>query len=636
MWRLPRLVAQYLAPRTRSAPRWFSTDGAAAPLAPFPTSYLSNVTILDTRDLNKVDDATVVKVTTEATQAINEWVQHEHARSTTKSSDDSGTSNVPSAHERRLSPLNSLVALHRAMVVNARRGNTDVVEQLYQLAQTAKLPLEPPIHNDRLWALAQADIQAALVFFNDLKRRKLANDYSLTILVDHLVKAQQPYRALDLVDEWEASGRAIPQPTFTSLIAGFHRLRAGDMAWKLFHRMQLKYALPDEVTYSLMMAVCAQSGDVEKALSLFDTMRASHLAPTTVTINSLLHAMSKRRDYAPQALDFYLQCLTAEFRPDARTFGSLMACARRAQAWTTLGRAVWAEAARWDMQSEYLRAQALWTVSVEQVRARRSLRDQVDALVPRAEIDRLLDELASSARPLDEAPPSPDTPLDLLNAYLATCFPHHGNDGMAVFDRMPRRNGMTFRLALSYCMEDPLPDASAAPSVDDTPPTELDAPDRAHTPTMWTAAAVAKRHRGVAVWAAWEAWYRDLRKACARYVQERQRADPTMRGSSAHEAFMARYTMTRPVLYKLIVTGMNGVAVEYPRKAVALLLHCAREYGVRIVPRDFDRVAYMVRTSGDEQLARQWEVVVETYAVKESALEKSLMRLRRKWTQVRK
>ncbi|KNE60428.1 pentatricopeptide repeat domain-containing protein [Allomyces macrogynus ATCC 38327] len=600
MWRLPRL-----------------TDGAATPLAPFPTSYLSNVTILDTRDLNRVEDATVVKVTTEATQAINEWVQQEHARST-RSSDDRCSNRVMAVQERRLSPLNSLVALHRAMVVNARRGNTDVVEQLYQLAQTAKLPLEPPIHNDRLWALAQADIQAALVFFNDLKRRKLANDYSLTILVDHLVKAQQPYRALELVDEWEASGRAIPQPTFTSLIAGFHRLRATDVAWKLFHRMQLK------------------SGDVEKALSLFDTMRASHLVPTTVTINSLLHAMSKRRDYAPQALDFYLQCLAAEFRPDARTFGSLMACARRAQDWTTLGRAVWAEAARWNMQSEYLRAQALWTVSVEQVRARRSLRDQVDALLPRADIDRLLDELAASVQPLDEAPPSPDTPLDLLNAYLATCFPHHGDDGMTVFDRMPRRNGMTFRLALSYCMEDPLPDASAQAPVDDAPPTELDAPGRAHAPTMWTAAAVAKRHRGVAVWAAWEAWYRDLRRACAQYVQARQRADPTMRGSSAHEAFMARHTMTRPVLYKLVVTGVNGVAVEYPRKAVALLLHCAREYGVRIVPRDFDRVAYMVRTSGDEQLARQWEVVVETYAVKESALEKSLMRLRRKWTQVHK
>ncbi|KAI9223112.1 hypothetical protein BC828DRAFT_403428 [Blastocladiella britannica] len=589
-------------------------------LAPFPSHYLSHVSVLDTRHLDRIDAPVLATHSARIAMALRDWAS-------LSSSDKASSTSLESAGDL-------LDQLHHVLLLHARTGNTEMVTQLIQLASTAGLPLDARIHNDRLLALCRArssPINTALTAFHDMKAANLANGYSLAIMVDGLCKHGRVYRALELLDDWDATAPSpslrvqqhhrqqqqlqIPQPAFTSILAGLARSRDYNACWKLYHRMQLNHSLPDEVTYSTMISVCASTGDVEKALSMFDTMRASNMFPTTATINALLMAMSKRKDYAPQALHFYSQCLAADFVPDDRSMAYLMGAARRAQNWTHIGTAVWAEATRRDLVTDHVRAQALWAVSVEQAATRQ--------LLPQSSTDTILAGLDRSA-----------LPLPLANAFLATHFPYAGDAGLAYFfDHMPVKDGMSYRLALSYCMElqqSSNPDDSGSTTTD----ASLDVQSAFADLTDRSSQAQERRKAGVRVWKAWEQWYDGLQASCSAHVSATRKADAHAPRDAVAAAYLASHTMTRAVLYKLVSTMTNGIAVDSPRRAVALLFKYVRDRGVRIDRADFARLEWHVnrvhRSGDDPEVLGMWEGLVEQYSVKADRLGTELKRLRRK------
>ncbi|KAI9175783.1 hypothetical protein H9P43_006147 [Blastocladiella emersonii ATCC 22665] len=629
----PRLILAARRPYSTADIPTIDLNATSAPsgqgFASFPSHYLQNTTVLDTRDLNRVDDAELAESTTATVMQLNDWATRRRAAALSVEVPQADGSALAAAEkDAELGPL--LYSLHHTMLANARCGRYEIVEKLFELAAAAELPLETPLHNDRLLALCRSrvpeNLDRALSYYHDLKRSGTANEHTLAVMVDGLAKHGRVRRGLELLEEWEADARSsngkltVPQPAFTSLIAAFLRQRDPDAAWKLFHRMQLHHTLPDEVTYSAMIRACAVTGEVEKALSLFDTLRASHLVPTTTTINSLLHAMSKRRDYAPQALDLYAQSRAAGFGPDDRSMAYLMACARRAQDWSTVGAAIWAEAQQRGLVTDAVVAQALWTVSVEQVRRGTAMPEAVATI---------LDGVDIASRAAESA--------DLANAFLATQFPFAGDRGLKwFFDFMPAKNGMSFRLALSYCMDDPVAPAAAGESEE-----SLDVVSSQTNPILYHPDSIARRARGVEVWAAWEAWYADLQRSCEAHVAAVTAADAggKQAASAAEHAYLAQHTMTRPVLYKLVCVAVNGIAVDYPRKALALLLKYCKDHGVRIDPKDFGKLDWHVRhmaAQEDPMAVPRWDAMLEAYGVKKSGLEKSLAKLRNKWSRVRK
>ncbi|ORZ38450.1 hypothetical protein BCR44DRAFT_37526 [Catenaria anguillulae PL171] len=637
---------QYASQSDSDAP----STSTSAP-TPFPSHYLQNTIVLDTRNLSDPTSSS-----SPAASSTNESQQHRIAtldKRTARVAVDlhswATSANSSASSTPTLSASSLLDSLHHALLDNARAGRAEVVDKLYQLARASNLPgldADARIHNDRLLSLCRtpSEIDNAVTLFHSLMQSNVANAYSLSILCDGLVKHGRTYRALELLDEWTLG--TIPQPAFTSILAGLARVRDTQRAWQLFHRMQMHYTLPDEVTYSTMISLCAQSGQVEKALSLFDQLRASPgMFPTTTTINALLLAMAKRKDYAGMAVDFYAQCLAAGFVPDAYSMAYLMQAARKAQDWEGVGRGVWSEAVERGLVSPHVCVQALWTISVDQVRTGKQWNDDVQTVLAAALGEGFEDSRIES--------------VELANAYLATFFPYRGDQGLEYFfNRMQVKNGMSFRLALQYCMDDfPEPKSGPASSSPSEPQADNDEPDLDPVSSfdksfsfLYSDAALSRRARGIDVWAAWEAWYTSVLKSCAAHVAHVRATDSA--AAPEHiiaEAFLAKHTMTRQVLYRLVCTAVNGIAVDYPKKALALLLKYAKQYQFKVDKGDLPRLDWSVRRAGmvgrargeselvdAELVQRQWDAILEVYGKKEGDLEKSLKRLKGKWNRVHK
>lgn len=81
----------------------------------------------------------------------------------------------------------------------------------------------------------------------------------------------------------------------------------------------------DAVVYSLMIHVCAMTGEAERALNLFDEMRELGLTPTEVTFTALVGAFRFRPDLHAEALHVLRDMKGAGYAPDSRTLLTLLA-----------------------------------------------------------------------------------------------------------------------------------------------------------------------------------------------------------------------------------------------------------------------------------------------------------------------
>ncbi|CAG8594653.1 9126_t:CDS:2, partial [Scutellospora calospora] len=99
-------------------------------------------------------------------------------------------------------------------------------------------------------------------------------------------------------------------------------------AWKTFDHMRLEVCQPDEVTYSLMIHICAKMRDAERAFDLYQEMTGKGLCPTDVTFNSLIDACA-------QAFKVLEDMSDHGYLPDLYTYNSLLyACAHKGDIYT--------------------------------------------------------------------------------------------------------------------------------------------------------------------------------------------------------------------------------------------------------------------------------------------------------------
>ncbi|KAL7748896.1 hypothetical protein RI367_005809 [Sorochytrium milnesiophthora] len=540
---------------------------AVAATSKLPEQFINaNTRVLDTRTLTSVNHDTLAAITQAADNLLT-------------------LSASPTVDATQLKSIVDTV--NYAMHLNLLAGNHAATETLFaRLSSTSAVSPSVVSYNHMLQAyMLGGQVDKALQLFKTMRKQHTANAISLCNVVHGLVSHRRVDEAFELVERWEDASAKLTQPVVTSLIKGCLDTNQVERAWKTFYDMQFKHFPPDEVTYSLMMKACAQTDDAEKALNLFDDMRNRNLYPTTTTFNTLLYALSRRADYAPEAMRLYRQMVQSTsvsihgvektFTPDTYTFGYLMAAARKLSNWH-MGMAVWDEAVQHASVDVKLVEVALWTLANagRSWQPRKSTRStdsgsmvHLDPALPpalapvednTAYLRATSDQLFAYAQRL-----APEGNQAAFNAYLATHFPHHATRGYRLYQEALSNgqvNGVTHLLALAHCMSS--------------------------TSQEW-------RMKGVAAFEAWEIGLRAVSATAASH-------------DLRHCGF-------------------------FPAKSVALLRRQCQEHHLTLERRDFGELLRYTRYSPDAELARKSRKLLEPHFSKETELEKQLKNLRKKW-----
>lgn len=121
---------------------------------------------------------------------------------------------------------------------------------------------------------------------------------------------------------------------YTSLIKAFVRNEDYETTWQVFNLLKYKSkaTAPDEITYSLMLHVCAETGACEKAEELWRELLTHVEKPQADTFRNIIHACAVRKHYFTQAWKYASDMTTAGYPLDRETLNILItACARKGE-----------------------------------------------------------------------------------------------------------------------------------------------------------------------------------------------------------------------------------------------------------------------------------------------------------------
>ena len=128
-----------------------------------------------------------------------------------------------------------------------------------------------------------------------------------------------------VVSKLEGHGAVNLDPSiFTVLIKGCVDRREYRRAWACFDRMRIHYTDPDTPSLSLMIHVCARTGDAERAMDLWNEFPLLNIEPSFLSYSAIIHACARTWRYAPRAFDFYFQLRAAGYTPDTQIMNTLM------------------------------------------------------------------------------------------------------------------------------------------------------------------------------------------------------------------------------------------------------------------------------------------------------------------------
>ena len=144
------------------------------------------------------------------------------------------------------------------------------------------------------------------------------NTYHYNIVLDSFVRAGLAAPALALAGEMESEGVAQDQVTRNTLLLATAQLRGPDAAFALRGRR-------DAVAWAMLVNVCAQAGDPQRAEVTLRAMRAAGFRPDVVACTSLIKAYGSD---AEGAVGAYRRMQAAGVAANASTYLTLLrACA---------------------------------------------------------------------------------------------------------------------------------------------------------------------------------------------------------------------------------------------------------------------------------------------------------------------
>jgi len=206
---------------------------------------------------------------------------------------------------------------------------------------TSKSNLEPsPVaFNALLVGAARAkEPQLVAQTFDEMTSRGVApSRETCEIALKALAEGGELAKSLNVFAVMRQRGLAPRKSTYTALILSCAKAKEPkcDEAFEIFYRLREEGSVePNRAMFAALIDCAIRAGKESYAFDAFDAMKEANIPPTMATYNRLIHACGQKgtanglRD-AVRLYEYVLAQNAADLRPDAYTYGSLIAaCAK--------------------------------------------------------------------------------------------------------------------------------------------------------------------------------------------------------------------------------------------------------------------------------------------------------------------
>ena len=206
---------------------------------------------------------------------------------------------------------------------------------------TSKSNVEPsPVaFNALLVGAARAkEPQLVAQTFDEMTSRGVApSRETCEIALKALAEGGELAKSLNVFAVMRQRGLAPRKSTYTALILSCAKAKEPkcDEAFEIFYRLRVEGSVePNRAMFAALIDCAIRAGKESYAFDAFDAMKEANIPPTMATYNRLIHACGQKgtanglRD-AVRLYEYVLAQNAADLRPDAYTYGSLIAaCAK--------------------------------------------------------------------------------------------------------------------------------------------------------------------------------------------------------------------------------------------------------------------------------------------------------------------
>jgi pentatricopeptide repeat protein len=214
-----------------------------------------------------------------------------------------------------------------------RSNNRSVVERALALIDQHRVPVSLELAGAMITAHSRlGDFDKALAVFDKMKAAGVAPDgCSFTTLLasasNDSSRSSVVERALNLTDQHDI---ALDVELGSAMVTAHSRLGNFDRALAVFDRMKAAGVVPDAFSFSTLLASASNDSSnglggrsvVERALALID----EHRVPLTVELGGAMVTAHSRLGDFDKALAVFDKMKAAGVAPNARSFNTLLAC----------------------------------------------------------------------------------------------------------------------------------------------------------------------------------------------------------------------------------------------------------------------------------------------------------------------
>jgi pentatricopeptide repeat protein len=122
--------------------------------------------------------------------------------------------------------------------------------------------------------------------------------------------------------------KLLPDSTFCyHMIKACWKTKKYDLAHDTLQDMRILGVDPCENVYNLLIRICADQDNAEKAVAYIQEMEYFNKNPNIDTYSNIIYACAKRPEYYVEAFEYYKKALANGFIPDETMYNSLLYCA---------------------------------------------------------------------------------------------------------------------------------------------------------------------------------------------------------------------------------------------------------------------------------------------------------------------
>jgi len=154
------------------------------------------------------------------------------------------------------------------------------------------------------------------------KRNMQPNDVTLGCMIDALVEAHRIEDALGLFQEWKPKVEC-DTIIYSTLIKGFASIGDADRAMALFQDMRANKVQLNHIVFTALINAHAKNGLMKRAEQLVEEMEREGCKPNAITYSSLIRGHCVRGDLSA-ALNVFHQMVGCGFNADAVIFNTLL------------------------------------------------------------------------------------------------------------------------------------------------------------------------------------------------------------------------------------------------------------------------------------------------------------------------